>query len=91
MKLVDNILFTEESEQMSTKAQLFTADGQPLYTSGQTAAMMGITRASLITFLHRHEDLHPARRIGQDLFWLESEIDQVRAAKGCAKRGRPAK
>lgn len=76
---------------MSTQAQLFTADGQPLYTSGQAAAMMGIERAALITFLNRHPELHPARRIGQDLFWLEGEIEAVRLAKATAKRGRPAK
>lgn len=75
----------------STKAQLFTEGGAPLYTSNQAAGMLDIERASLITFLSRHEELRPGLRIGQDLFWRESEIEALRQAKARAKRGRPAK
>lgn len=75
----------------NTKAQLFTEGGAPIYTSSQAAGMLGMERASLITFLARHEELRPGLRIGQDLFWREGEIEAVRQAKATAKRGRPAK
>jgi hypothetical protein len=75
----------------NTKAQLFTEGGAPLYTSSQAAGMIGIDRASLITFLTRHEALRPGLKIGQDLFWREGEIEAIRQAKAVAKRGRPAK
>ncbi len=75
----------------NTQAQLFTADGAPLFTSGQVAGRLGVNRASLITFLNRHSELRPARRIGQDLFWSEGEIAALAQAKASAKPGRPGK
>ena len=72
-------------------AQLFTATGAPLYTSGQAAGRLGKDRTWLILFVNRHEALRPALRIGQDLFWTEGEIEAVAQAKATAKRGRPAK
>lgn len=75
----------------NTKAQLFTEGGAPLYTSSQAAGMIGMDRPTLITFLNRHEALRPSLKIGQDLFWRESEIEAIRQAKAVAKRGRPAK
>jgi len=74
-----------------TTAQIFTATGAPLYTSGQAAAQMGKERDWLILFISRHTELRPDLRIGLDLFWTDGEIAAVEAAKATAKRGRPAK
>jgi len=72
-------------------AQLFTETGAKLFTSGQVAGQLGIARNSLMMFLSRHPQLHPARRIGQDLFWSEGEVTALAQAKATAKPGRPSK
>lgn len=70
---------------------LFGKCGQPLFTSDQAAACIGITRAALITLLSRHDGLRPSIKVGQDWFWSDGEIAAVAEKKAGTKRGRPAK
>ncbi len=70
---------------------LFGKNGQPLFTSEQAAGRVGIRRLALIVLIHRHPELHPSLRVGQDLFWSEGEIVAAAQKKASAKRGRPAK
>jgi len=70
---------------------LFGAAGQPLFTSAQAAASIGISRPALIVLLSRHPELHPVLRVGVDLFWSEGEITAAARKRATAKRGRPAR
>jgi len=70
---------------------LFDQNGQPLFTSAQACALTGINRQYLQTILSRHPHLRPARKIGQDFFWVEGEIAALAAKKSSTKMGRPAK
>jgi hypothetical protein len=62
-------------------------------TTAQVADMIGTSRTSLNTFLSRHPDLRPAKRLkpSGDLLWTDEEIERLKEAKAKAKNGRPRK
>lgn len=62
-------------------------------TTSQVADLLGTGRPSLITFLSRHPELRPEKRIepSGDFLWTDAEIERLKEAKAKAKGGRPKK
>lgn len=62
-------------------------------STSQVAGLLGISRPSLITFLSRHPEVRPEKRIqpSGDLLWTDEDIERLKEAKAKAKGGRPKK
>jgi len=73
------------------KTLLFNQAGQPVFSSEQVAAQMGIPRRTIITIVFRHPELKPAIQVGNNFYWTEGEIAELAAKKAVNRPGRPAK
>lgn len=70
--------------------QLDEEPGSEHLTTAQVAGMLGISRASLITFINRNSHIRPAHKTGQDFSWTKDEAEIAKRSKAKARRGRPS-
>ena len=74
---------------MTEQHQIFNRVGQPVFTSDEAAARMGIARGHLLKLVQRHPEIRPAINRAGAFFWAEGEITAAAQVKATAKRGRP--